>query len=72
MFLQISLAADAQKVTFNKQNASLEDVLKEIRKQTDYNFLYTDEMMKGTNQLMPSLKMLHWRMRLNNVSLASL
>ncbi|MCQ6957757.1 TonB-dependent receptor [Mucilaginibacter aquariorum] len=48
MLLQISLAADAQKVTFNKQNASLEDVLKEIRKQTDYNFLYTDEMMKGT------------------------
>jgi TonB-linked SusC/RagA family outer membrane protein len=48
MLLQISLAADAQKVTFNKQNASLEDVLKEIRKQTDYNFLYTDAMMKGT------------------------
>ena len=48
MLLQISLAADAQKVTFNKQNASLEDVLKEIGKQTDYNFLYTDAMMKGT------------------------
>ena len=48
MLLQISLAANAQKVTFNKQNASLEDVLKEIGKQTDYNFLYTDAMMKGT------------------------
>ena len=48
MLLQISLAADAQKVTFYKANASLEDVLKEIRKQTDYNFLYTDGMMKGT------------------------
>ncbi|MGF7037614.1 TonB-dependent receptor [Mucilaginibacter lappiensis] len=48
VLLQISLAADAQKVTFYKANASLEDVLKEIRKQTDYNFLYTDGMMKGT------------------------
>ncbi|MFA6087750.1 MAG: TonB-dependent receptor [Mucilaginibacter sp.] len=48
MLLQISLAADAQKVTFHKENASLEDVLKEIRKQTDYNFLYTDAMMKDT------------------------
>ena len=48
VLLQISFAADAQKVTFYKANASLEDVLKEIRKQTDYNFLYTDGMMKGT------------------------
>lgn len=51
ILLQISLAADAQKVTFHKENASLEDVLKEIRKQTDYNFLYTDEMMKGTKPI---------------------
>jgi TonB-linked SusC/RagA family outer membrane protein len=48
ILLQLSLAADAQKVTFKKEKASLEDVLKEIRKQTNYNFLYTDEMMKGT------------------------
>lgn len=47
-FLQISLAADAQKVTFSKGNASLEEVLKAIHKQTDYNFLYTDEMMEET------------------------
>jgi TonB-linked SusC/RagA family outer membrane protein len=51
MLLQISIAAEAQKVTFKKENASLEEVLKEIRKQTDYNFLYTDEMMNGTRPL---------------------
>lgn len=47
-FLQISLAADAQKVTFSKGNASLEEILKEIHQQTGYNFLYTDGMMKET------------------------
>ncbi len=46
--LQISLAADAQKVTFSKGNASLEEVLQAIHKQTGYNFLYTDEMMEET------------------------
>lgn len=46
--LQISLAADAQKVTFSKGNASLEEVLQAIHKQTGYNFLYTDEMMGET------------------------
>lgn len=44
-FLQIGLAANAQYVTFSKKNTSFEEVLKEIQKQTGYNFIYTDQMM---------------------------
>ncbi|MGV8878673.1 MAG: SusC/RagA family TonB-linked outer membrane protein [Sphingobacteriaceae bacterium] len=47
-FLQISLAADAQKVTFSKGNASLEEVFKAVHQQIGYDFLYTDGMMKET------------------------
>lgn len=39
--LQVSAASFAQKVTFNKKNASLEQVLKEIHKQTGYNIFWS-------------------------------
>lgn len=55
-FMQISLAADAQKITIQKQNASLEYVLSEINRQTGYEFLYTREMMKETRVLDVHLK----------------
>lgn len=55
-FMQISFAADAQKITIQKQNASLEYVLSEINKQTGYDFLYTREMMKETRELDVNLK----------------
>lgn len=35
-----------QTVTIRKNNIDLVDVFKEIRKQTDYDFLYSDKMMK--------------------------
>src|SRR3546814_139295 len=47
-FLQIGLAARAQNVTLSKDNATLVEVIKEIQRQTGYNFLYTEEMLHGT------------------------
>lgn len=55
-FMQITLAADAQKITIQKHNASLEYVLSEINRQTGYEFLYTREMMKETRVLDVDLK----------------
>lgn len=39
--------ANAQKVTISLSNAKLEQVFSEISKQTSYNFLCSDEIMKG-------------------------
>lgn len=39
-------AANDQRVTISGGSASLEEVFKEIQRQTGYNFLYTDEMMR--------------------------
>ena len=56
LFLQVGLAALAQKVTFTKGNASLENVLREINRQTGYKFLYTEEMMRETKPVNVNLK----------------
>jgi len=45
---EISMAAYSQRVTFQKKNASLEEVFSEIQRQTGLSFLYTQEMLKGT------------------------
>ncbi len=44
--LQISAAALPQKITLSKQNASLEEVFREIRKQSGYLFLYNNELLQ--------------------------
>lgn len=46
-FLQVSMAGYAQKITYSRKNASLDQVFKEIHNQTGYLFLYTDEMLEG-------------------------
>jgi len=46
-FMQVSAAGLAQKITLSKSNVSLKAVLKEIRQQSGYNFLYTDNILKG-------------------------
>lgn len=43
----VSAVTLAQTFTYKKENAKLVDVFKEIRKQTDYDFLYSDLMMEG-------------------------
>jgi len=47
--LQVSAASLAQKITLNEKNASLEDVFKEIKKQTGYDFVYTGKLIAKAN-----------------------
>lgn len=46
--LQVSAKSDAQTVSLNFQDVSIEKVLKEIKKQTGYLFLYKAEDLKNT------------------------
>lgn len=45
-FLQVSATAFAQNVTITGKNVSLQQVFKEIRRQTGYNFIYTNKVVK--------------------------
>jgi len=47
--LQVSARGYSQSVSLSLKNASLEKVLKEIKRQTGYNVLYQDELMKETH-----------------------
>ncbi|WP_379662290.1 SusC/RagA family TonB-linked outer membrane protein [Pseudopedobacter beijingensis] len=49
--MQVSAASYAQKVTLNKKNANLVEVLKEIRKQTGYYFIYTNEVIENSKPI---------------------
>ena len=44
-FLQLSANSYAQSITINKKNASLIEIFKDIRRQTDYDFIYTDKQL---------------------------
>lgn len=46
VFLQASLAVDAQQVTLNTEHSSLQDVFSTIKKQTGYDFVYKSEVLK--------------------------
>jgi TonB-linked SusC/RagA family outer membrane protein len=46
MLLQVSAGGYAQNITLAKTNAPLQDVIKEIRKQSGYDFVYTNPQMK--------------------------
>ncbi|WP_316837769.1 SusC/RagA family TonB-linked outer membrane protein [Pedobacter nutrimenti] len=46
--LQVSAAGYAQIISLDKTNAPLQEVIKEIRKQTGYDFVYTTPQMKGS------------------------
>lgn len=50
-FLQISLAANAQRASLNEKNISLERAFNLLSEQTGYKFLYTDEMLKQTKPI---------------------
>lgn len=45
--LSVSATGYSQKVTLSKRGVHLEKMFKEIKKQTGYEFLYTDEMLQG-------------------------
>lgn len=44
--IHVSAASYAQKVSLTRKNASLVDVLKEVRNQTGYYFIYTNEVLE--------------------------
>lgn len=46
----------AQKVSLSLRNAKLEDVLKEISKQTNYKFLYNDAVVKNADRINIQIK----------------
>lgn len=45
-FMQVSAASFAQKISMSQTNASLKTVLKELRSQSGYNFVYTDDLLR--------------------------
>lgn len=46
MLLQVSAVGYSQVITLSKTNAQLQDVIREIRKQSGYDFVYTNPQMK--------------------------
>src|ERR1044072_2412017 len=55
-FLQVHAAGHAQTVTLSRQHSSLENIFKEIRKQTGYYFLYPDEQLSGAEKVSLDVK----------------
>jgi len=47
MLLQVKASTFAQKITISLHNAPLSEVVKQLRKQTDYNFLYNNFVAKN-------------------------
>ncbi len=45
-FLQISLAANAQKISLSKRNAPITEIFKELRKQSGYDFVINKDQIK--------------------------
>lgn len=54
--MQVGASSYAQKVSLTKRNASLVDVLKEIRNQTGYYFIYTNEVLEHVKTININVK----------------
>jgi len=54
--LQVSAAGFAQKITLNQRNTSLEAVLKEIRKQSGYDYYYDSKILSKDQKVSVSVK----------------
>lgn len=54
--MQVSASGFAQKINLNKSNAPLEDVLKDLRKQSGYNFVVAGELLDRANSVTISVK----------------
>ncbi|WP_316817518.1 TonB-dependent receptor [Pedobacter nyackensis] len=49
--MQVSAAGFAQRITLSKKKATLKSIFKEIRKQSNYDFIYTDELLKNAKEV---------------------
>ena len=54
--MTVSAASLAQKVTLNEKNATLKQTLLDIRKQTSYDFVLTDELLNTARQVSINIK----------------
>lgn len=48
-FMQVSASSFAQRITMNKVNAPLSEIIDEIRAQSGYDFLYNNRVLKTAN-----------------------
>jgi TonB-linked SusC/RagA family outer membrane protein len=56
-FLHVSAATPLQaQITINVKNATLKDVMREIKRQSHYTFLFSDEILKDARPVSVSLK----------------
>ncbi|WP_316818063.1 SusC/RagA family TonB-linked outer membrane protein [Pedobacter nyackensis] len=55
-FMQVSATTYAQRISINKANASLKTVLKEIRTQSGYDFVYTEGLLKDARPVSIQVK----------------
>ncbi|WP_316835413.1 TonB-dependent receptor [Pedobacter nutrimenti] len=51
LFLQMGIAANAQRITLSARNKSLKEVFKQIGKQSGYIFLYGNDALLGTQSV---------------------
>ena len=54
--MQVSAATFGQHITINQKNAALESVLKEIRKQSGYDFYYDDKTIPESQKISINIK----------------
>lgn len=54
--LQASATSYAQEVSISQKNAPLEKIFREIRKQTGYNFIYTNEVLQRSSPVTLKVK----------------
>lgn len=47
----VSAHSKAQRITFSVKNTSLKDIFSEVKKQTNYRFLYNDELLSGISPI---------------------
>ncbi len=56
ILFQASASSFAQKITLNKKNSSFNSVIKEIRSQTGYDFIYSLNLLKNAQQVSIDVK----------------
>ena len=64
--LQVSTRVYSQRVSLSLSNVSLEKVFKEITRQTGFSFLYTDEVLNGTQHVDIKIKNVPLEMALDH------
>lgn len=65
--MQVSAAGFAQRITLKQSNATLESVMKEIRKQTGYDYYYDTKIISATQKVNVSIRNASLEDALNNV-----